>query len=411
MRKIKDIAKSILAFSKQHPLIVITLVSLICLFIVSKLYGYVVSCDTQSYQYAADLLSHGHIDVLRTPCYPLVIAICQKLTSPDSYGLLVFVQTIVFYWSVYTLYWTMLRLGIARNIAGGVTFIVAVNPMFLGSQISIMTESFAVSFSIFLVSYFVKWIYGGGWRDFCGIAGCTLFLVFLRPSFMYMLVAMLIIVVVLLLRAEYKKSIQLTSIVCVCIGLLFLYCKNIEAQTGIFTPSTVCIINDYGNAAKIGKLRPENITDTVIKRRAIEAEQKYGRGAGPCVDDLPWKQVYDEFSNMKRKDKLVLLKFFVVNARESAENKNTWYYGYHVDFGLTYLFLMSVCGYFVYNVMRRRRNSVIAMFLWLMCVGNIFVDLLGSNAAWSRLFLPSVPLVLLLIALVCNRFKITCVKV
>ncbi len=407
MRKIKDIVKSSFAFAKQHPLIAITLVSLICLFIVYTLYGYIVNYDERSYQYAADLLSHGHIDELRTPSYPMIIAICQKLTSPGSYGLLIFVQIVVFYWSIYTLYQTILLLGIARNIAGVVTLIFAVNPMVLGSQIAVLTESFAISFSIFLVSYLVRWIYGGGRREFCGIAGCTLFLMFLRPSFAYMLVAMSIIVVVLLLRTEYKKCLQLTSIVCVCIGLLFLYCKKIEAKTGVFTPSIVSIYNDYGNAEKIGKLRPENITDTLIKQRAIEAEQKYGRGSGPYIDDLPLKRVADEFSNMKRKDKLVVLKFFVVNTLESVENHNTWYYGSHLDFGLIYLFLMSVCGYFVYNVMRGRRNSVITMFLWLMCVGNIFVDLLGSNAAWSRLFLPSVPLVLLLIALVCNRFKIS----
>jgi hypothetical protein len=221
-----------------------------------------------------------------------------------------------------------------------------------------------------------------------------------------MLVAMTVVVVVLLIIKQSKKAIQLAVVVAVLSGSMFGYCKIIESKIGVFTPSTVSIINTYRNLGYIGKLKPENITDPEIKRRAIDLDSNVGKEddcVGPYVGDLPPKQVYDEVQRMVRRDKLCYVKFLVVNSHYSAYSESGFY---NIDFRTIYLFLIAVGCAVLYKFIRRKQYSMTAIFLWLMCVGNIMVDLIGSYDEWRRLFMPSVPLLLMLVALCCNQFRI-----
>jgi hypothetical protein len=412
MRKIKDIAKSILAFSKQHPLIVITLVSLICLYDVYGMYGQR-GCDKETYLEAASLLMHGELDCIRTPSYPAIVALCQWISSQNGLVLLILLQIAIFWLSARSLYSTLRYMGIARNIAIIMFGVMTLSPIFLFPQVTIMTESFAVSFSVFMISYFVKWMQNGRWGDFIKMSLCILYLIFLRPSFLYMLIAMAIIAALLIKRKEYRKGLQLSAIIVIFGGLMFGYCKIIESKIGVFTPSTVSINNTVANSINIGKFASKNITDTLIKQGALDFERNGGSHepfAAPYLDGMSPKRVYEELQCMKKKDKLMYVKFFVVNFRETIYNHYTEYYHFNVDFGFVYLFVFGIGCLFVYNVAIRRRNSLILIFMWLLCVGNILVNLLGANAHWTRLFLPSVPLLLIFVAKCCNRFKIRYVK-
>jgi 4-amino-4-deoxy-L-arabinose transferase-like glycosyltransferase len=191
-----------------------------------------------------------------------MLALCRQLMPyNDGLSLVVIVQIIVFYLSVASLYWTLKRLDVARNIVMIVTFAYAVNPVCGHFNMSIMTESLATSFCVFLAGCFVRWIRRGRLIDILGLFLCEAFLIFLRPAFVYMLVALSIIILALVVRKEYRKVAQLTFVVVVLGGALFGYCKEIESKTGIFTPSTVSVINTYFNAGRIGKFSPEKVTD------------------------------------------------------------------------------------------------------------------------------------------------------
>lgn len=399
--------EKVVSFCRRYPLSIVILVSLWFMYQqYCMMHGLHIWNDTISYQQAATELLHGGFDAFRTPSYPLVLAICQQLTLSNGYLLVALVQVVIFYLSIYCMYRTLLSLDVARNIAIVVVFLYAMN-LFSGHlNLSILTESLATSFCVFMFGCFVKWLKHGRMVDIAAMLLCALFLLFLRPSFLYMLVAMTVVVVVLLIIKQSKKAIQLAVVVAVLSGSMFVYCKIIESKIGVFTPSTVSIINTYRNLGYIGKLKPENITDPEIKRRAIDLENNVGRGdvcVGPYVEDLPPKQVYDEVQRMVCRDKLCYVKFLVVNSHYSAYSESGLY---NIDFRTIYLFLIAVGCVVLYKFIRRKQYSMTVILLWLMCVGNIIVDLIGSYAEWGRLFMPSVPLLLMLVALCCNQFKI-----
>jgi hypothetical protein len=408
--KIETIVHALRNWANKYPLVGIVALSVLCLYCVYGHYSIIWSFDTESYQCAVDSLMRGEIDTFRTPVYPAALAVCQMLTSHGSYWLIIVVHLLIFYLSVCSLYRTILCLSVAKNIAIIVTAIYATCPMILLAQCIVMTESFAISFSVFMVSYFVRWRTRCKIIDFYRMSLCVLFLLFLRPSFLYLLVAFAMIALILMYRHQYRYGAQLLIMITAFGGLMFGYCRIIESKTGVFTPSTVSVLNEYVNAFHIGKFTSANVTDSLIKSRVLEFERDSSdKGAFyvPDMDGVPSKQIYDELQRMKERDNLITLKVFVMHCEETAYGMYGVFRGFNFDFRIIYLFLFAVGCLFTYMFVRRRIIPIVAFSLWLMCVGHIVVALLGSYAEWSRMFLPAFPLLLLLVALFCHFFRIS----
>jgi hypothetical protein len=282
--------------------------------------------------------------------------------------------------------------------------------LLLLANVAVLTESFASSISVFLIYFFVKWIKKNDWLNILGILCCTLFLSFLRPSFIYLSIALAIIAVILFITTKDKRSWQLLTVVGITAIMLFGYCKQIEAKTGVFTTTSVQCGNEYCIAYNIGLLTPENVADSTIRQRVIEYEKKNVRENIwdiPKTGDLPLRQRVDEIDHLKSLDKVGwykkslkdnLLKSFSVSYNTFGTNLT--------DFSVVYLLIVLTGVYLVYIWYRKRNCPIITLFLWLMCTGNIMVNLIGSYAEWTRLFLPSTPLLIMLIAAMCNLFKI-----
>jgi hypothetical protein len=297
----------------------------------------------------------------------------------------------------------MLRLKIAKNIAAIISGVFALNPFSIFACLIPITESLATSFSIFLIHFFVKWLQTKRWRDFTYMSMCGLFLIFMRPSFLYIVVAFAIVAAIMSIKRAYKESIQLFALVAIYCGFVFGYCKNVEAKSGVFTLSTVSLWNDYHNFANIGKWKSDY---REINRCLLFNVDEAPPVKANRITNFQAKQLYDKLQEMKERDRLYLLKFFVVNLQLSMYYNYDGYCGLTFDFRLIYALLMFIGIPLGYLAIWHRRVAVIAIFLWLMCVGNIMVDLLGSYAEWSRLFLPSLSLLLILIAQACNMFMI-----
>lgn len=402
-----------LCLVKRHTLIVIVVVSLLCLYEVYRTYGVVIcSFDTLTYRYAAISLQHGSLDIFRTPCYPMIMNVCWKASSSTGYGLLIIVQIFMFYVSVCNLYWTMLRLNIAKNIATIVTTIYALYPQTILAALAVLTESFSISVSVCLITFFVKWLKNCRFIDFIGMSMSLLFLLFLRPSFLYILVALAAILIILGFRSEYKKCAQLLSILIVSSCIMLGYCKLIEAKSGVFTPSTVGIYNTGHNFISMGKLERNN-SEFLDKCLAFNLECMDDKGEFVVYDKcdgtiFPPAQVDHELQQVKQQDRFVMLKVLFRNLQNSVYNtgENIKFGRIVLDFGLIYLVLFLITCVLCYRALNERKLPLVACLLWLMCIGNLLVNLIGAYSDWSRLFLPSFPLLLILIAQMCNLFKI-----
>jgi hypothetical protein len=201
---------------------------------------------------------------------------------------------------------------------------------------------------------------------------------------------------------------QLLVVVGISLATLFCYCEQMQSKTGVFTTSSVQPNNEYVIACNIGLLTSKNVTDPTIRQRVLEFEKKGVRDNVwdvPNFWDLPLKQQVDEIQRIKSHNIVEwYVKTFLDNLRRSCTDDISGCN--HVDFPIVYLLLLITGVYLVYDWFRTHTCQIVTLFLWLMCVGNIMVNLLGSYAEWTRLFVPSIPMFIMLLAVMSNLFKI-----
>jgi hypothetical protein len=408
--KPKNSLSSAFAFAKRHPLLVIMLLSLVCQLFQVRFHAIQTSPDTASYQLAGEKLMHGEIDIRRTPSYPFIFAACQAVSAAHVLRTICLVQIVVFFFSIACCYKTLKRLNLSGNITFLATLIYGTCPLLLLANVAVLTESFASSVSVFLIYFFVKWFKKSDWLNTLGILCCTLFLSFLRPSFIYLSIAFAIITVILFITTKDKHGWQLLSVVGITAIMLFGYCKQIEAKTGVFTTTDISCHNDFNISYNIGFLTPENVNDSIIRQRVIEYKKRNQRKTiwdVPKTLDLPIKQRADELKHLKSIDRMGWYsKGIKDNFFKSLGLAYNGYGNNQTDFTVIYLLIALTGGYLVYIWYRKRNCPIITLFLWLMCTGNIMVNVIGSFAEFTRLFLPSTPLLIMLIASMCNLFKI-----
>jgi hypothetical protein len=347
----------------------------------------------------------GDIDAFRTPCYPFLFAIGDVLIPGNSDKFVVMVQIIVFFLSIVPFNRIMQKIGIARNIALIITMVYALSPTISHYNINTRSEPMALYFVVFWIYCFVDWWKEYKWRNIVGLGLCTLYLVFLRPSFLYLLVAMCFVECVYFLSKQYKRFVHLGGIVLIVGCAVYVYSKRIEEKTGIFTISTVSTVNDCAIACRIDLFTSDNVANKKIKQRLIEVDS--GRDMALRLEDIPIRELSDEIQRIKSRYRRMwyqnCIKSNVVAclSEHTVTYSNDW-----LSLRAVSLFLCGAGVYIIYVWLRSKRVSIVALMLWLMCVGNLCVNILGSFAEWNRLFLPSYPVILILIAMCCNLFKI-----
>jgi hypothetical protein len=421
MYQVKNLAKmlknttldKLLNFVKSRPLLVVFLLAIVYQSYTLYSVGIRRNGDTPSYIKAGEVLMNGDIDTFRAPCHPFLFALGDVLIPGNSDKFVVMVQIIVFFLSIIPFNRIMQKIGIKKNITWIITILYALSPTISHYNVNVWSEPMALYFSIFWLYCFVDWWQNYKWQNIVGLGLCMLYLVFLRPSFLYLLVAMCIVACIYLLVRQYKRFLQIGGVVLLVGCAVYVYCKKVEEKIGVFTISTVTDINDYATTYHIGLLTCENVANEKIKQDIIRYETgKEDPGwcqyhDFPVWGDVPNREIHDAIRQIKSRYKwewyLKCIKYNVADtfSKPSITYSNDW-----LSFRVIWPFVFVVGAYIVCDWIKRRRVPIIALTLWLMCMGNLGVNILGSFAEWNRLFLPSYPVILILIAMCCNLFKI-----
>lgn len=412
-----NILSRLSAFCKANPLSAIVSGSIIIelLFFISN--GPDFYFDTASYDHAAQVLASGEIDVTRTPVYPLLIAFAEFIAGSLKFWIVALVQCVVFTLSIVCFYKIAreLKFSVTLSVISTVTYLVLVQLMFTVS--SILTEIISVSMSVFLIYYFIRWLHNNNWRYIGLFLLFSILLVFTRPSFVYLAVAVAMMAFLFFFTRQFRRALQMLLCCCVTTGLLLGYCKMMESKTQVFTPSTVTIFNQYVMAHYAGYLRPDNISNPKIKQRVIDLQKRHYQDFTQFFNcnDISIKEFDDELTRLKGDPFNWYFLTFKINLFDFFKAPVVTFYAYpHPNFMglsnfLTFwqlcIVLLVITVYIVVYWIKFSQAPLFSIFLWLMCVGNIAVNLFGSFGEWSRLFFPSLPLFILLCGELCSNFS------
>lgn len=239
-----------------------------------------------------------------------------------------------------------------------------------------------------------------------------LFLLSLRPSFIYILPLSFIFLVYLFIKQRSKIFVISLGYSLVLIGLFFGYNYLFQKRHGVFASSIVGDINQYWMLRETHLIDYNSINNINLKNdllrfedkgvparfhhimEFIELKNKYGFSAchevvkkslsknwGKYVKSRKnaiWKEsVYTVGSWEERRDMITRIGFFI---------SPNFFHLY------TFFIIYMICFFFFL----RGKNLFWSIFLWTFSVSGTFVVMAGSPNCWSRLIVPNIPVFILM---------------
>lgn len=365
---------------------------------------------------------------IRPPLYPAILHFGQ-LTGQWETFTIPFVQSVI--WSMATAAFCY----VSRNLCGKswwiFTAIFGLFPPLNVWCMGVFSESVAISLCVICVWSVVIAYVKRNLRYLYLSVIFILLLLLTRPAFIYFVAATILFALLILWRKRKDKWMAafgrgLLGVSLAGVALIFAMSYAVHSQTGVFTPSTIGVNNTYYMARCAGVIDPTIFKSAELREYYTRRVEEY-----PNLDNFDiWfyevvyfcqKRAYDEVDivvkeSIKR-NKLKYLQYlwhteqkafvrpFICGGQDDGDFGPTpqfqRMFGYiqqalWINLGTTMLFVVSLG---LYLLLSRRRLPMRPLALWfvLLCVVHMGVVILGAPYDHSRLFIESVPVVLLLI--------------
>lgn len=404
---------------KSEWLWYILLYTLMTLYFVNKIYlhsGCIEWFDSKSYISAADRVINGMPDMFRTPVYPLLIGLFERLLGAEWRIGIITLQYVGVIVSALALRVLALKYIRNRKIAFAVTAIYLLMPYTSIYILCIMTESLAVSGIILLMYFMLRPLPGTpGVGNALASTILLLFLVFLRPIFISLFPVCIGYYLFLLWRNRkggHKAGIitVLAGLVTVG-GLVFAYNRQITRIYGIKSLSTVTTINKYHILRQAGYLCPDNC------RNPEMAEMM--RGFIPPKKPFETSEIVREMTLLEGNFGIPEIEYYVDTTisknlvgfathiicnnfiTNSSAKMFPGYgsdrsYNFYPPFLLYWLIMAIICFLAVRQWRAKRKLSPESAILFLLSLSIVVTAFSGAQDDWQRLSYPGIPAFMLL---------------
>lgn len=373
--------------------------------------------DTESYYVAYDKLINGEIDLFRTPVYPLFIGGIRSLAGAAHAKLVtVIAQHAIILWTF--LYFYRLLCSVCRSnmLIICASLIYVASPYVAGSANFILTEPMAIA-GMTIFSYLIYRIVTEDVSPkscYISLGLSLLYLFFLRPQFVFLTVVCLTAIVAAAIRK--RNVIRLVLATAIPTIALLAYCDIIYHKCGVFSPSTVSVVNKYtimrhdhitDFEGTDNKELAASINDFIINDTVFNPHSTYE--AFVLGDKYGWDELnrfVDTACRHNPKQYVAGLFMRWYNLQDDS------FHLYHCPMDIASIlwfrifksfnaFVAVLALYLVFiGVCTHRKRAVPWGFvaLWLIAMGNVATTVIGAHMEWGRLCMPSIPLVTIMVA-------------
>ena len=396
-------------------------------FLITK-FGVDIEPDTPSYINAWDQSwSIGVIDSFRTPIYPCILGLIKTIFSSQYLLVTIIFQHIVFLISIYYLQRILSWKVKSSSTVKWLTLIYALLPATSTWANCILTESLAISGTIFLFYNLFAFQQNNRISNVIWVSIWLLILVMLRPSFLYLFPAAII---AWLIYYRSSKKHVIIGIIGVCIvGFIeFLYFSAYKEKYGLFGPSSVGTINQTYIAIQNGFINPSYTNNPDLSHDIAnftdQHKQQYST-TGKIEFNETWEFVhylfnkYDigDINDLIKSSQKTLSKDWMNNIisrlvdsfNEPLLRANNGPVRiklfFAINMNLLYIFLIINTIVLTCRTYKTRLLFKTSIILLITVLGNLFTIIIGAQDAWGRLFLPSLPLILIMIGQAFNYIK------
>ena len=373
--------------------------------------------DTESYISAWENISTFHVDIWRTPVYPLFIGLTKKLFGSHFLIAGSIIQHLVFLTSIWYFYKIVIAVVKKKNIALFTTAFYSLYPCYATWNCYIITEPFAIYSMVFTLYCAIKAYQLNSTFHILSCGFWILFQVFLRPAQLYILPVFMVGWIIL-----YTKEGKITKIIRIGVisillitSMMLLYMLEFKKAYGIFTPCGVGVVNKYYMARRDGSLNTDNISDTIFKEFIKKNDIKFQKGEGTNIDLFKESQnaVYtfglktvSDVTSSSSTSFISDIKSIFYRFHNAANDKLfnsflkrisyiTDIIGFRINivYYLLIIYLISI-GYYW-----KKKHYLPWFSSLLLMLGSchIIIIIIACQNIWSRLILPATPIYLIML--------------
>ena len=412
-----------LSYALSHPLRVIYPIAVINSLLLIIMYGPQQIIDSETYISAISIFQSGSIDHLRTPAYPMVLGALRHLVGETHFcTACIALQHLAHLASVALFYRLAIRFRLTPAPAFVATLIYAL--LFASWSNWIMTEAMSVV-GILIVTYCCTAIIDRRSMIHVALATATmLFLLFLRPAFIYLAPCFALWVFFATWHDRTLKRCAVAALagVAVVVGAQLSYMQAFNRQHGVFAMSSVSDLNQFVILRNSNLLDPSGITSAALRQDATIASDTaaitdQSQAYHLIVDNHGVAGLHQLVTSSIQAHPAAWLKKAagrIVQSTTLHDIYLDWQMPIWIvlvsfvsfDFGVFYTMLALFTAVFIHNY-RHRQRPLLSAFVLLIMIVNMATALLGAQAGWWRLNIPVMPLYLLMAGQLLSMLKIT----
>lgn len=427
MGKENQMKKGIITFLKE-PLIYVIL---ICILFQIKIYKsvpeYVMTPDSTTYIQYTQNIFEGQVNSSRTPVYPYFIKAIKKIGGEEFLGRNVtMMQKLLFIATLILFYYTLKMVTKNKLVLTFFTLLFGICPYIILWNVTILTEALSL-FEMVGLAFITLWYLKRPNPILAGSIGLVVFIMIMtRPSFIYLLPIYLFFWILrfFLNRKERMNNLIGTGSCLLCTLLLLGFCGLMKAQYGEFSLTAISYVNQLISAVDSDAYHSANnpemiqIVDEVTGDRT---EEKASWDAYNALKDVYSVKQLKEFAsssimnspNYKNYiiNKTIRIGYLDIGTNYvehkdfandlSNSSKNYKYLGHlllPINFAIVYILIGIAIIYLIWYVIKYKKINWEVAFLTVMILANLATLIIGAPFEPERLFLASIPCVLLLIA-------------
>ena len=421
---------NILAFLK-NPLLYIVLLSIVIQNIVYRFFdSYSVFNDTYSYidGYTQNIFK-GEVNNFRTPIYPYFCKIIKLLFGKEKlYNNIVLVQKMLFVFSIVIFYMAMKKIFNSKITYCIVTIFYSLSPFLFMWNTIILSESITIFEFVLLLYFIISYINKPNKKDAFLVGIIILLMVMTRPSNLFLLgLYLLFLIAKLFFNKEEKKCIisgLISSLISIIVILL--YCNQIRVQYGVFNISSVTNVNNFMIITNSGVYTygdDEEIIDCLNDISNETIDQSRWDDLNNCMYQHDTKEITNFIKIAKRKSGIRYYIYFIKRFLGIGPSSLGVIYAYgpkdnnHIISTLSYtmLPLSFTISYYIFAIsfificyyyFKFKKIDWIAILLFTIGFGNIFVSIVFAPFETERLSLLSLVVLIVLIPYLYKRIII-----
>ena len=384
------------------------------------------SFDTPTYVDAFREYAAGHIDQLRTPLYPLLIGLMSSLFGgTNAFLATIIFQNVAFIASI-PIFHSLSRYFVkSERIVLSSTAIYSLFNIAYGWNNWIMTESLAVVSLVGIIYLATRMITEAKLKWLYFTASAIILAILLRPIFLFLIPCVFLTGVVLFFRKNDRRAGRraiVASLLPAAVVIVYALCFRV--QHGHFTISFVSAINNFTMLRSYGLLSPEHCPDGKFHEIMERFRNENGQTINPELP--PWHEV-NQFLLVERcsltdvktaTDRAIhdnmeawiahipkratdAFHFNTVMPRRQATDKLLLPLDlFQITIGAVALFLSVFVALWI---LRKDRHPLgVTFFIVTILAVNIVAAVVGSCDDFDRLIYPSLPIVILLMAMLAD---------